>query len=169
MIWTGIKAQFDPVWVLSIWDWLLKAFQSISFQQYSDGSMTWSRHRSQNRFLTHSPLYHDVVIRWKHFPSYWPFVRGIHRSSVNSSHKGQWCGALMFSLICVWINGWVNNCEAGDLRCHRAYYDIIVIMMAATIHLVHHVNTQLQVGRTITLNHKKIQMFRYWINHPMMH
>ena len=36
-------------------------------------------------------------------------------------------GALMFSLICVWINGWVNNREAGDLRRHRAHYDIIVM------------------------------------------
>ena len=59
---------------------------------------------------------HDDVIKWKHFPRYWPFVRGIHRSTVNSPHKGQWRGALMFSLICAWINGWVNNCEAGDLR-----------------------------------------------------
>ena len=23
---------------------------------------------------------HDDVIKWKHFPRYWPFVRGIHRS-----------------------------------------------------------------------------------------
>ena len=57
---------------------------------------------------------HDDVIKWKHFPRYWPFMRGIHRSTVNSPHKGQWRGALMFSLICVWINGWVNNREAGD-------------------------------------------------------
>ena len=28
-----------------------------------------------------------------------------------------------FSLICAWINGWVNNGEAGDLRRHRAQYD----------------------------------------------
>ena len=59
---------------------------------------------------------HDDVIKWKHFPRYWPFVRGIHQSPVNSLHKGQWRGALMFSFICVWINGWVNNREAGDLR-----------------------------------------------------
>ena len=58
---------------------------------------------------------HDDVIKWKHFPRNWPFVRGIHRSPVNSPHKGQWRGALMFSLICVWINYWVNNREAGDL------------------------------------------------------
>ena len=59
---------------------------------------------------------HDDVIKWKHFPRYWPFVRGIHRSPVNSPHKGQWRGALMISLICVWIKGWENSREAGDLR-----------------------------------------------------
>ena len=42
-------------------------------------------------------------------------------------HKGQWRGALMFSLICVWINGWVNNREAGDLRRSCAHYDVIVM------------------------------------------
>ena len=69
---------------------------------------------------------HDVI-KWKHYPRYWPFVRGIHRSPVNSPHKGQWRGALVFSLICAWINGWVNNREAGDLRRHRAQYDVTVI------------------------------------------
>ena len=46
---------------------------------------------------------HDDVIKWKHFPRYWPIVRGIHRSPLKSPHKGQWRGALMFSLIYVWI------------------------------------------------------------------
>ena len=64
-----------------------------------------------------------------YFPRYWPFVRGIHRVPVNSPHKGQWRGALMFSLICVWINGSVNNREAGDLRRHRAHYDVIIMMI----------------------------------------
>ena len=67
---------------------------------------------------------HDDVIKWKHFLRYWPFVWGIHRSPVNSLHKGQWRGALMLSLICAWINSWVNNCEACDLRCH------LLIMMS---------------------------------------
>ena len=58
---------------------------------------------------------------------YWPFVRGIHRSPVNSPHKGQWRGALMVSLICAWINGWVNNREAGDLRHHCAHHDVTVM------------------------------------------
>ena len=70
---------------------------------------------------------HDDVIKWRHFPRYWPFARWIHRSPVNSPHKGQWREALMFSLICVWINGWVNNRQAGDLRRHRAHYDVIVM------------------------------------------
>ena len=70
---------------------------------------------------------HDDVIKWKHFLRYWPFVRGIHRFPVNSPHKGQWRGALMFSLVCARINGWVNDGEAGDLRRHRAHYDVIVM------------------------------------------
>ena len=70
---------------------------------------------------------HDDVIKWKHFPRYWPFVRRIHRSPVNSLHKGQWRGALMFSLICTWINSWVNHPETGDLRCHRAHCDVSVM------------------------------------------
>ena len=70
---------------------------------------------------------HDDVIKWKHFPRYRPFVWGIHRSPVNSSHKGQWRGALMFSLICAWINGWVNNREAGDLRRYCAHYNVTIM------------------------------------------
>ena len=68
---------------------------------------------------------HDDVIKWKHFPRHCPFVRGTHRSPVNSPHKGQWRGALMFSLTCAWI----NNLEAGDLRRHRTHYDISAIRL----------------------------------------
>ena len=71
-------------------------------------------------------LFHDNVVKWKHFPCYWPFVRGIHQSQVNSPHKDQWHGALMFSLIWAWMNGWVYR-EAGDLRRHRAHDDVTVM------------------------------------------
>ena len=54
-------------------------------------------------------------------------VWGGHRSPVNSPHKGQWRGALMFSLICAWINDLVNIREAGDFRRHRARYDVTVM------------------------------------------
>ena len=63
---------------------------------------------------------HDDVIKWKHFPRHlW-----IHRSLVNSLTKGQWLGALMFSLICAWTSGWLNNRDAGDLKRHQAHYDV---------------------------------------------
>ena len=86
----------------------------------------WSKCNLCHQSEIYSRFIHDDVIKWKHFPCYWPFVWGIHRSPVNSPHKGQWRGALMFSLICVWINGWANTREAGDLRRYRAHYDVTV-------------------------------------------
>ena len=69
-----------------------------------------------SRFITiHFP--HDDVTKWKHFPRYWPFVRGIHL----------WRGALMFSLICARMSSWENNHEACDLRRHRAHYGVIAM------------------------------------------
>ena len=74
------------------------------------------------------------------FPCYWPFVRGIRRSPVNSPHKGQWLGALMFSLICGWTNGWANNRDSGDLRRHRAHYISgrhLILLCVSTFSLNH--------------------------------
>ena len=68
------------------------------------------------------PPLHDDVIKWKHFLRYWPFVRRIQ-----FPHKGQWRGALMFTLICARLNEWVNTRKAGDLRRHRAHHDVIVM------------------------------------------
>ena len=56
------------------------------------------------------------------FPRNWPFVRGIHRSRTKASDVELWC-----FFIYVWINGWLNNREAGDLRRYRAHYDITVM------------------------------------------
>ena len=104
---------------------------SIYSQIAVTGELCTSRSKnSDNRMPLLTPfgerLIHDDVIKWKHFPRYWPFVGGIHWSQVNSTHKGQWRGALMFSLICVGINGW-NNRGAGDLWRHRVHYDVIVM------------------------------------------
>ena len=70
---------------------------------------------------------YDDIIKWKQFPRYWPFVRGIHWSSVNSPHRGQWRGALMFSLICARTNGWANNRYAGDSIRYRAHYGVTIM------------------------------------------
>ena len=72
------------------------------------------------------PWWHN---RMKTFPRYCPFVREIQWSPVNSPHKGPWRGALVFSLICTWTNGWVSNRDAGDLRRHRAHYDVTVMSL----------------------------------------
>ena len=81
--------------------------------------------------MTPHHYWHLIFPWWRHqmeiFPRYRPFVRGIHRSPVNCPHKGQWRGALMFSLICTWIKGWVNNGKAGDLRRYRAHHGVTII------------------------------------------
>ena len=55
----------------------------------------WCRSASVNERRITNPTLHDDVLKLKPFPRYWPFVRGIHRSPVNSPHKGHWSGALM--------------------------------------------------------------------------
>ena len=123
---------------------LAQAIDIITSQQHltlqDTEYITWNMHMVSYLFCcvnninfkwidsTHLPLtlrfasLHDDVIEWKRFPHYWPFVQGIHRSPVNSLRKGQWHGALLFSLICTSINSWVNNHEA-------AIWDDIVIVM----------------------------------------
>ena len=62
---------------------------------------------------------YDDAITWNHFPRHWPFVRGIHRSSVvDYPHKGSVKRAVMFSLMYAWRNGWTNSGVTGDLRRH---------------------------------------------------
>ena len=83
-----------------------------------------------------SQLFHDDVIKWRHFPRYWSFVRG------------------MFSLICVWINDWVNDREAGDLRRYRAHYDVIVMFAIY--------GTQMN-GNPVTLLNWRQRKIQFWL------
>ena len=105
-------------------------------------------------------LYHDDVIKWKHFPRYWPLERGFHRSSLNSPNKGQWRGALMFSLICTWINGLVNNREAGDLRRKRAHHDVTVIRTLAS-----HINHSTVCANSVLKNDRKWNIFLCFVTY----
>ena len=105
-------------------------FQMSKYLSVTDtGSCTvWNRSPFANAItIDKFTCINNDVIKWKHFPRYWPFVRGIHRPPVNSPHKGQWRGALLFTLICARINGWVNHREAGDLRRHRGHNDVNVM------------------------------------------
>ena len=82
-------------------------------------------------YLTRKP--HCVALSswWRHqmetFSALLAISAGNSPVPVNSPHKGQWRGAFMFSLICAWINRWVKNREAGDLRRRRTHYDVIVM------------------------------------------
>ena len=111
---------------------LTRVIMVVVYNDFCTSNRQFTRFSFPDRICTHGPLSEgiirldDDVIKWKHFPRYWPFVRGIHRSPVNSPHKGQWRGALMVPLICTWTNAWTNNRDAGDLRRNRAHYDVTV-------------------------------------------
>ena len=83
---------------------------SMSLRHY-DTEKALDDYRNRHSWKIGKNICHEDVIKWKYFPRYWPFVRGIHRS-----------------LICIWINAWVNNREAGDLRRHRSQYDVIIMV-----------------------------------------
>ena len=76
---------------------------------------------------------HESQSWWRHqmetFSALLALCTGNSPVPVNSPHKGQWRGAVMFSLIYAWINDGVNNREAGDLRRHRGHYDVNVMML----------------------------------------
>ena len=141
--------------------WGLRALFSHFFK-------TWTAVCNNLRLMIRKLKVHDDGTKWKRFPRYWPYVRGIHRSVVNSPHKGQWHGALNFYLICSWINGWVNNGEAGGLRCHGAHYNVTV-MIYHEIFVIHpdhneHCAVWKLFGqnsiRTVSHHHTKFQ--RVW-------
>ena len=97
------KAIHDICWSyhdLYLWfETLSRSKSDTSGQKFNNPSSSGPEYKR-----THiRSSFHDDVIKWKYFPRYRPFVRGIHRSSVNSPHKGQWHGALVLSLICAWI------------------------------------------------------------------
>ena len=68
---------------------------------------------------------------WRHqmetFSALLAICAGNSPVPVNSPHKDQRRRALMFTLICARINGWVNNREAGDFRCHSTHSDVTVM------------------------------------------
>ena len=112
----------------------LQLISRYNFSNWQQGVLNWlvACHMTEPACLLMNRVqwFHDDVIKWKRFPRHWPSVRGIHWSRVDSPHKGQWRGALIFYLICTWTNSWVNNRDTGDLRRHRAHYGVTVMPTA---------------------------------------
>ena len=96
----------------------------------------WNKQSTHHWFQTPGRSYHCNVFRswWRHqmeFSALLAICAGNSPATGEFPHKGQWRGALMFSLICTW-NGWVNNRAAGDLRRHRAHYDVTVMWITGS-------------------------------------
>ena len=118
---------------------------------FNDGEWKLFSKNDFNNFTTPSNLHYSIFttvtstfsfwhIEWNH--TWWrhqmkTFSALLAICAVNSpvpgefpAEKGKWQGVLMLSLICTRINGWVNSGEAGDLRSHRAHYEVIVMYIA---------------------------------------
>ena len=105
---------------------------------------------------------------WRHqmvtFSASWRFVRGIHRSPVNILHKGQWRGALQFSLICTWTNACVNSRDAGELRRHRTHYGVTLMLLNPCKHATTCQNSGLnQTDCGPVMGHDIVQLGVEWI------
>ena len=87
------RRTINSLWSSSIW-----RYKSGLILAWAHPAITWTNAASLSVRSSLWQWFHDDVIKWKHFLRYWPFVRGIHRSPVNSSHKDQSRGALMFYL-----------------------------------------------------------------------
>ena len=111
LIFHGRLHQGIPLTVLQWFRELLGPDQTRSHCPNQSGWIPWWRHQMET------------------FSALLAICAGNSPVTVNSSHKGQWRGALMFSLKCAWINGWVNNREAGDLRGHPTHYDVTVMSL----------------------------------------
>ena len=109
--------------------WLRSTITKVNNETYKPLPIVrnWSCAHSMRKIAQLKDFYHMMTSWNGKFTVLLAFVRGIYRSPVNSPYKGQWCGALMCSLIGVWIYGWVNNREAGDLKRYRAHYDVMVM------------------------------------------
>ena len=78
---------------------------------------------------------------------------------MNSPHKGQWRGALMFSLVCAWINCWVNNHEASDLRRHRSHYDVTLMKKGAENRIIKPMHLMLVISELPKLTQQECIYF----------
>ena len=112
-----LSIQYHMIWHSYSWDGTVS--QLITSQHFR-----WCHMHHIYNVKNEFALSDDDVIKWKQFRVTGPLCGN---SPVNSPHKGQWRGALMFSLIFTWTNGGVNNRNACDLRRHRTHYDVTVM------------------------------------------
>ena len=104
----------------------------------------WKNHEFNKRFLDFKHILNTFSMMTSSNINIFRVTGHLCGEFTGSPHKGQWRGSLMFSLICVWISGWENNREAGDLRRYCAHYDVIIMGLIPCM--------DLKNSRTIHLN-----------------
>ena len=135
----GSAKEAPPTYIAKMW--LLKTIRkNVIFSQNhrETNSDDWTITKKTTRTIQHKNFSKMKILKvhrwalslrtsritwlwWRHQMETFSALLAICAGSpVNSPHKGQWRGALMFSLICVWINGWVNNCNT--IRVSRDHF-----------------------------------------------
>ena len=128
-------------WNLSKGDFSSADISTTSHHNQIENDFSKCSFKSARGQWDSGPPGHCLIIWWRHQMETFSELPAIcvGNSPVTGEfplqrpYKGQWHGALVFSLICPWLNGWVNNREAGDLRCHRAHYDVIVMIASCCL------------------------------------
>ena len=92
----------------------------------------------RHRCLCNYPTGNIYLLWWRHQMETFSVLLAISAGNSPVPHKGQWRGALMFPLNCVWIIGRENNRQAGDLRRYGAHYDVIVMIIRFNINKINH-------------------------------
>ena len=140
----GLRLHHDHAWwkyyfKLSFCNFKHRLILLITFDKYSfpvnscyeNIAFCFEKTSTNKHAAINIPPCTNRLAWWRHqmetFSAYLALCAGNSPVPVNSPHKGQWRGAFMFTLICVWINSWVNNREAGDLRRYRGHYDVCVM------------------------------------------
>ena len=140
------SSVFVIVWgnIISEWRHIYIYFIGFLVYHFGEHNLAFNCLQIKNRGLRNPPWVQTpsgrtsdyVMTWWRHqmdtFSALLAMCAGNSPAPVTSPHKGQWRGALMFSLICTRINGWVNNGEAGDLRRHHAHCDVTVMKKEQT-------------------------------------
>ena len=101
-------------------------YNTVYNQQQQRGKLVRSSTHNNHMWLLRASYGFLVNIAWCHQMETFSALLALCEQNPPVTHKGQWRGALTFSLICIWTNGCANNRDAGDFRCHRAHYDVTI-------------------------------------------
>ena len=93
-------------------------------------------HSNEAKQLKARSRLHDNFMRWRWFPRYWPFVRGIHQCLVDIPPKTSVTWALMFPLVLSLTDGWKNSQVVGDLIRHESHCDGILMDSWNTVYVL---------------------------------